>query len=70
MIGSKMTPEPKIYALVNPEGQVFYVGKSRRIELRTKQHRQRFGDGFTVKILQEVFADEVPDAAERRWIFH
>lgn len=61
---------PLIYALTDEIGTVFYVGKTTNLDVRMKDHRDRFGDDVSVRVLQDSFPSETPRAAEKRWIEH
>jgi predicted GIY-YIG superfamily endonuclease len=61
---------PVIYALLNEQKQVFYVGLSTALDRRFAYHRAAYGKLIKVMILQDEFVDEKPRAAEKKWITH
>lgn len=59
-----------IYSLLNKQGSVFYVGKTKTPVARLSEHRRRFGVDTQMTVLQDVFDGESPVDAEKRWIRH
>jgi hypothetical protein len=57
-----------IYALLDENQDVVYVGRTQRPKLRLYEHRSKRGPAITMKILQRIFVGESPAAAESKWI--
>lgn len=49
-----MIEEYCIYVLINPEGNVFYVGQSKRLQMRIGYHREVFGADISYKIIENI----------------
>ena len=58
-----------VYALINEQNEIFYVGQSSRVLLRFRAHQQTFGPRTRMLILESVTSKEKALSSERMWIY-
>ena len=64
-----MIKEYAIYCLIDNAGEVFYVGMSENVEIRTATHRLNFGKDISCRILEKIEGTKKDALAlEKNWI--
>lgn len=61
---------PVVYLLESKDRKPFYIGFTRNQTERLTQHCHTYGKDIAMTILQDVFVNETPREAERKWIRH
>ena len=67
---SETKSKPVIYVLRNTDWKIFYVGITTNPKARLSSYRGTYGPYIELEIIQTEFQEEMPLAAEQRWIRH
>lgn len=54
--------------LINADHDPFYVGATTKATVRLNTHKYAWGNGVTMRIVQDTFPNETVCEAERKWV--